>query len=512
MSNPDNEIRDLGRELGAIDGEIEEIKLRLDYLVETVQKKKRNFAVEMSRQMEAARFRGFNDEEVITFLNNPYAIIPRGAEHKNEWWVITPEFTNYELGYLDHVANGWRYFIVNKYMSWLARIPEELREKFKFRQPLNLHVFDGMLLTGEDDQEGAWKRYRKHLSQRRGSDRIKIRPGQEFALIAEIIEDGMLPFIPTPVEPQDLRVPLAKFNLRDYQQEWYNEFLKWGAIGVFAPFGAGKTFIGLWAIGALEGRKLVVVPTRGLTNQWEERIETYLGDPGQVDVVTYQGYKKIKSNKYVLAVYDECHRLPANQFSRMATISAKYRIGCSGTPYREDGRTNYIFALTGQPLALAWDKFFDLDIVNKPTITLYLFGRQSWKDNKLTELLAQPKKTIIFVWRIDVGKDLQRRYEIPFVYGATPGDQRLQIIRDSQQVIVSSVGSEGISIENLQRVIEYDWLGKSRREEAQRLGRLFHSKEKAPEHIVLMTDAEFKKDETRLYAAYEKGFRINVIR
>ena len=130
----------------------------------------------------------------------------------------------------------------------------------------------------------------------------------------------------------------------------------------------------------------------------------------------------------------------------------------------------------------------------------------------LEELLQQPKKTIIFVWSIKVGKRLQKQHEIPFVYGATKGKDRLEIIKNSAQVIVSSVGSEGISIPNLERVIEYDWLGRSRREEAQRLGRLFHSEEKDPEHIILMTNAEFEKDERRLYSIYEKGFRINVIR
>lgn len=495
-----------------LDSKIEQVKLEMDFLIDRVTKQKHRFATDMSRKLTLSRFKGYNEAELYEFLDTPYAILPRGSAHPNEWWVVTPKFTNYELGYLDHSANGWHYFLVNKYMSWLARIPEEIRDKFKFRKPLPLRVYDGMLLTGEDAQEETWNRYRKHLTQIKGKDRIKIRTGHEFSLIAEIIDDGMLPFTPQPVEEEDIRVSQIGFDLRDYQEIWWKEFLKWGAVGVFAPFGSGKTFIGMHAIASLEGQKLVVVPTRGLTDQWEERIKFYLDDPGSFDVVTYHAYKKIRSKEYVLAIYDECHRLPANQFARMSTIRAKYRIGLSGTPYREDGRTNYIFALTGQPLALAWEQFFELDIVNKPTITLYLFSHFRYKERKLAELIAQPKKTIIFVWRIKVGKKLQKEHGLPFVYGATPGSERLEIIRNSEQVIVSSVGSEGISIPDLERVIEYDWLGKSRREEAQRFGRLFHSKEKDPEHIILMTDGEFEKDETRLYSAYEKGFRINVIR
>jgi len=506
------EAKGLAEEWREIDSEIETVKLRLDFLLEKVERQKKQFAREMSKKLTLARFKGYNEVELHAFLDTPYAILPRGIDHPNEWWVVTPKFTNYELGYLDHSANGWHYFIVNKYMMWLARIPEEIKDKFKFRKPLPLRVYDGMLLTGEDAQDDAWNRYRKHLTQRKGKDQIRIKMGQEFNLIAEIIEDGMLPFVPQPVEEEDLKEPKTDIILRDYQESWWSELLKWGAIGVFAPFGSGKTFIGLHAIANMKGRKLVVAPTRGLTDQWEERLNRFVKTKEDVDIVTYHSYKKIRKEEYTLAIYDECHRLPANQFSRMATIRAKYRIGLSGTPYREDGRTNYIFALTGQPLALAWDKFFELEIVAKPTITLYLFSHYRYKDRKLDELLEQQKKTIVFVWRIKVGKALQKKYGIPFVYGATPGRERLEIIRNSEQVIVSSVGSEGISIPDLERVIEYDWLGKSRREEAQRLGRLFHSEESDPEHIVLMTDAEFEKDETRLYSAYEKGFRINVIR
>jgi len=506
------ETKALAEEWREIDTEIESVKLRLGYLLEKVERRKDQFSREMSEQLTLARFKGYNGAEIHDFLDQPYAILPRGSDRPNEWWVVTPKFTNYELGYLDHSANGWHYFLVNKYMMWLARIPEELKDKFNFRKPLPLRVYDGVLFTGEDGQEDAWNRYKTHLTQRKGIDQIRVKMGHEFNLIAEIIEDGMLPFAPQPVEEEDLRAPNTTFQLRDYQEQWWNDFLKWGAVGVFAPFGAGKTFIGMHAIASLKGPKLVVVPTRGLTDQWEERINLFLPDPGSVEIVTYHSYKKIRKNIYTVTILDECHRLPANQFSKMATINTKYRIGLSGTPYREDGRTNYIFALTGQPLSLSWEKFFELEIVNKPTITLYLFSHYRYKDRKLDELLEQRKKTIIFVFRIKVGKALQKKYGIPFVYGATPGRERLEIIRNSEQVIVSSVGSEGISIPDLERVIEYDWLGRSRREEAQRMGRLFHSKEADPEHIVLMTDAEFEKDETRLYSAYEKGFRINVIR
>lgn len=35
-------------------------------------------------------------------------------------------------------------------------------------------------------------------------------------------------------------------------------------------------------------------------------------------------------------------------------IDTKYRIGLSASPYREDDRTEYIFALTGMPVGIDW--------------------------------------------------------------------------------------------------------------------------------------------------------------
>jgi len=466
----------------------------------------------LTEAMKEANVPDYDVGEISAFLKQPYAILPRGRSHPNEWWVVTPAFSGFRVGYHERRANGWDYYIVNKYMTWIGRVPEELVSRFKFKRELPLKIINGFLWTGTDSQEEAYYRYREFLTHRKGPDRIFIKKGCEFDLIASIIEDGMLPFVDKPVDDKDLKPPLINFELREYQKEWWDSFIRWGAIGVFAPMGSGKTYAGLYAIAALKGKKLVVVPTRSLIVQWRKRIDELVLSPEDVDVYTYMSYKKLKKEKYVIIIFDECHRLPANTFSRMATLKTKYRIGLSGTPYREDGRTNYIFALTGVPKALSWRHFFELDIVSRPTVSLYLFSHFRKKEQKVIELVDQPRKTIIFVWKIQVGKRLEKILGLPFVYGRTPAEDRIETIQQSEQVIVSSVGSEGISIPTLERVIEYDWLGKSRREEVQRMGRLFHSQMKEPEHIILMTEAEFRKDESRLMGIYEKGFRINIIR
>jgi superfamily II DNA or RNA helicase len=74
------------------------------------------------------------------------------------------------------------------------------------------------------------------------------------------------------------------------------------------------------------------------------------------------------------------------------------------------------------------------------------------------------------------------------------------------------VGDEGVSLPDIERVIEVAYLYGSRMQESQRFGRLMHSAKEEPEHIILMTEEEFEKYQKRLYAITERGFRIEFVR
>jgi hypothetical protein len=54
-----------------------------------------------------------------------------------------------------------------------------------------------------------------------------------------------------------------------------------------------------------------------------------------------------------------------------------------------------------------------------------------------------------------------------------------------------------------------DFLFESRRQELQRLGRLFHLEFKG-EHHIIMTEEEYSLYKKRLYGVLEKGFEINI--
>src|SRR3990167_3219154 len=417
------------------------------------------------------------------------------------------------LGWLDHTTETFNVFRINKFMKWLGNIPKDIEKKFKFESKLPLKVFDDTILTGREHQEATWNKYNHFLTRREGQDKIKIKRGYEFKLLAQLISDGILPFMPRPIEKEDLRVAefREKLELRDYQTDAWNRFLEVGAVGIYWAYSAGKTWFGLHAGGKIIGKKLVVVPTRTLVEQWEERIKKFINVQHQSEweVVTYHSFDKLKNKDFALVIFDECQHLPANTFSKFATLNAKYRIGLSATPYREDGRTDYIFALTGFPIGLSWENLIELGVLEIPDIRCYILPDWRAKQNKLKELLEQDKKTIIFCDSISLGERLSKEFSIPFIHGGT--SKRIETIKEADVSIVSRVGDEGLSIPDIQRVIEIDFLFGSRRQEGQRLGRLFHGEEKG-EHIILMTEKEFEDYNKRLYAITEKGFKLEIIR
>lgn len=82
--NEDQDIKTLAKEWRDIETEFKAINLRLGYLQEQIEERKRVFAARMSRGLEITKFRGLKEDDFYSFLDNPYAIIPRGPHKKNE--------------------------------------------------------------------------------------------------------------------------------------------------------------------------------------------------------------------------------------------------------------------------------------------------------------------------------------------------------------------------------------------------------------------------------------------
>ncbi len=493
---------------------LNEIKMQLDELKRQLEEAEKETVQAVCRQFSASLWQEIKNDEVLAFVKKPYAIVPY---KQGEWRLFIPRFIPLEVGWLEFQTESYNVYRVNKYIDWLTPLPDVLKDELGFELPNFKVALDrdrDMVVLEEGDVTNFKKKYQLFFSRQVNGNSFQIKNTKKFSLVIELLKDGVMPFRPKPVDAEDvIEEERAKFELRDYQKEAWELFLKYSHTGIFYPFGAGKSMLGLYAIGKIRGKKLVVVPTVTLREQWAERIKNKLDvEPGEVKIVTYHSAVKESSEKeYSLVVFDEVHHLPSNVFSVISFLKRKYSIGLSGSPYREDGRSELIFALTGYPVGVAWGYFFQKGLVRKPTVKLIIVGGENEKLAWLDSLMAEPSITLVYCDNLQKGKKIADRFGGTFINGETRN--RLETVRLALDkdgfVILSRVGDEGLSIPDIQRVIEYEYLFGSRRQEAQRAGRLFHAIEEG-EHIILMTLDEYRKYKKRMYSLIEKGLEVKI--
>lgn len=462
---------------------------------------------ELSRYAMAVRTASIDGGELDGFFGHPYVILPGNRE--GEYRLVIPRFIDAQFGWLEKVTPGYNIFLVNRYVDWLGGLPQALKDELGFPEPLDVRL-EGDRLTGSQTDE-AYRRYRKFVRRREGDGSLRVSRKRHFELLAALIRDGVLPFVPRPVDESDMIRRRCDFELRDYQREIFGKFLRYSNVGAFLPPGTGKTYLGMHAMTHVRGPWLVLAPSRLLAEQWTERIGLYtdLKTGEDVDVATYHSaIRRRGGREYRGKIIDEVHHMPSNEFSRMAAIQTAYTIGLSATPQREDGREEYIFALTGMPTGMDWQTFKRAGIIASPQLHVWIVGGERERMERVTDLTDGPAKTIIFADSIDMGRRYAARLGVPHVHGASRG--RLDVIRDSRVTVVSRVGDEGVSLPDIERVIEISWLHGSRRQELQRFTRLLHGSGNRGEGHIIMTAAEYEADRKRLYGIMDRGFKIVV--
>jgi len=451
-------------------------------------------------------------DELKEFLQKPYLV---NEEEEDKYQVIVPDFLDFQVGRLDRRVNNYNVFIVDKYTKWLHGVPEFLKDELEMDDDSRIQVRGDALEYDEQEKDRieADSDINQHLDEIE-DDRATIKQGSEFELIAELIEKGELPFTPQPVSDKDLREPEVKFELRDYQQEGFDTFTEQGHACFCWMTGAGKSFPSMYALDSMrydeeDAKKAVVVQSRLTKQQWKQYFDEFaprLKD--EVEVVTYQGMDDLEG-EYILIIYDEAHVLPADTFSKGATIPTKYRIGTTASPYREDDRQNYVFALTGPPVGLDWEKTADLMDKTYHEINVHIVDDKREKISRIQSILDDvgDKRTFVFSDSLDFGEDISEATGLNFVNGEDT--KQLKKIKENRQVIVSRIADHGVSVDDLEVVLEADFLFGSRRQQIQRTGRLFHGEGKR--HDIFFTRGEFNKYQKRLYSLIEKGFDLNFV-
>ena len=452
----------------------------------------------------------FNEESFEKFMKKPYTIMPKS---ESEWYLIVPKFSGLEYGWLFQSDEVYNIFIINRYVSWLTPIPDDIQDQIGMKAPALPVRLDGNTALYDPKQEDSFrKKFKGTIAKYVEPGKAEIKGTSLFDFKSKLIREGILPFSPSPVDPADIKDIEAKVKLRDYQLIAWNLFLEYGAVGIYWPPGAGKMFISLYALTKLNGSKLVVVPSLTLKEEWERKIKALLPYERQreVQISTYVGARKFmpSSKGFDFIIFDEAQHLPANSYGPLSNIKAKYRMGLSATPFREDGRTDLIFALTGYPVGLDWKVYLDSGIIKRPRATCYVVQNQTAKKDLAKTLIDSTKgKLLVFSDSLKLGKEMAAALNIPFINGESRN--RLDTIARNRASIISRVGDEGLDITNLETVIEIDFLFGSRRQELQRFGRLLHSRYKG-RYIIIMTKQEYNDYKKRLLALFEKGFQVDL--
>lgn len=307
---------------------------------------------------------------------------------------------------------------------------------------------------------------------------------------------------------------------------------------IVIPTGGGKTIIGIAALAKLRLPTIIFVPNLWLLEQWKEKIskftnfsKTAIGTLGggkrdiqEITVATYQsGIRHIEKiyNKFWLAIFDECHHIPARTFRKISmNILSPYRLALSATPKRRDKNEVLIFKLVGrivystsyanlvkrgflapmvyrrilvpmppermliyQQLSLELQRVSDP--IKKRQILNKMISLCQENPNKIAvirEILNehQDKKSFIFVSSIKyantVAKSLKKLIPIEALTSELPKSDRERIIKKFRlgiirALVIIKIAEEGVDIGDASLAIIVGG-SKQRRETVQRIGRV----------------------------------------
>ncbi len=160
--------------------------------------------------------------------------------------------------------------------------------------------------------------------------------------------------------------------LRPYQQQAVTAVLSHSFSVLEAGTGSGKTVMALNILARRRQPTMIIVHSRELLHQWQQRIEDFLGikagqaGGGRLDIqpVTVGIVNTVRNKLDELAprfghlIVDECHRVPATLFTDVVSgFDAWYMLGLSATAFRrEDGMTRVIYIYMGDRSHVVDDK------------------------------------------------------------------------------------------------------------------------------------------------------------
>ncbi|XP_023725094.2 general transcription and DNA repair factor IIH helicase subunit XPB, partial [Cryptotermes secundus] len=221
----------------------------------------------------------------------------------------------------------------------------------------------------------------------------------------------------------------------------------------------------------------------------------------------------LKDQEWGIMVLDEVHTIPAKMFRRVLTIVQSHcKLGLTATLLREDDKIADLNFLIGPKLyeanwlelqkrgfiarvqcAEVWcpmaPEFYREYLMCKTSKKLLLYVMNPSKFRSTQYLVRYHErrgdKTIVFSDNVFALKHYAIKMNKPYIYGPTSQNERIQILQNFKfnpkvnTIFVSKVADTSFDLPEANVLIQISSHGGSRRQEAQRLGRILRAKKGA---------------------------------
>ena len=353
-----------------------------------------------------------------------------------------------------------------------------------------------------------------------------------------------------------------KFNgeMREEQKPIIDLYMKKSETGgglISLKCGGGKTVLSLKIIELLKKKTIVVVHKDFLMTQWRERIEYFLPEAkigkiqqntidiegkdivlAMVQSLSMKEYDEGTFKSFGLAVFDECHHLGAEIFSKsMSKVASKYMLGLSATPNRKDGLRKVFEWYIGPMVYMSKEKddgYVEVNILpynsdnkeyNKEELTVKgdpcmprminnicdFEDRNIFIFEKVKEFYKVGRKILILTDRRNHIQNLLTKIQKELCnVGLYVGGMKPEELKESQNrdIILGtfSMASEGMDVPKLNTVI----LASPKSDVEQSVGRIFREKAEDRKFHPLIIDIQdnfslFEKQSEKRFKLYKKN-------
>ncbi|XP_065073582.1 general transcription and DNA repair factor IIH helicase subunit XPB-like [Ochlerotatus camptorhynchus] len=226
-----------------------------------------------------------------------------------------------------------------------------------------------------------------------------------------------------------------------------------------------------------------------------------------------QTMRWLQEQEWGIMVLDEVHTIPAKMFRRVLTIVQSHcKLGLTATLLREDDKIADLNFLIGPKLyeanwlelqkrgyiarvqcAEVWcpmaPEFYREYLVTKTSKKMLLYVMNPAKFRACQYLIRYHEKrgdkTIVFSDNVFALKHYAIKMNKPYIYGPTSQSERIQILQNFKfnpkvnTIFVSKVADTSFDLPEANVLVQISSHGGSRRQEAQRLGRILRAKKGA---------------------------------